>query len=90
MRAQGFRTGRILAMWFGLMLMTGLVASFGAATMAHAPGAAYGVIEGFAAGAMLTVVAETMLPEAYQRGGGIIGLSTLAGFLLAVLLSGAA
>jgi hypothetical protein len=36
---------------------------------------------------MLTVVAETMLPEAYHRGGGIVGLSTLAGFLAAVLLS---
>lgn len=88
MREQGFRTERILAMWFGLMLMTGIIAGLGALTMASAPEAAYAVIEGFAAGAMLTVVAETMLPEAYQRGGGIVGLSTLPGFLVAVLLSG--
>jgi CRP-like cAMP-binding protein len=90
MREQGFRTGRILTMWLGLMVMTGVIAGLGALTMTQAPPAAYAVIEGFAAGAMLTVVAETMLPEAYQRGGGIVGLSTLAGFLLAVLLSGAA
>jgi zinc transporter ZupT len=42
-------------------------------------------IEGLAAGAMLTMIAETMLPEAYEQGGGsVIGLSTLAGFLTAM------
>jgi hypothetical protein len=33
---------------------------------------------------MLTMVAETMLPEAFHKGGGIVGISTLAGFLAAV------
>jgi len=34
---------------------------------------------------MLTMIAETMLPEAYEQGGGgITGLSTLAGFLAAL------
>ena len=42
-------------------------------------------IEGLAAGAMLTMIAETMLPEAYEQGGsGVVGLSTLAGFLAAM------
>ena len=39
-----------------------------------------------AAGAMLTVVAETLLPEAFHKGGGIVGISTLMGFLVASLL----
>jgi hypothetical protein len=30
---------------------------------------------------MLTMIAETMLPEAYFKGGSVVGLSTLAGFL---------
>jgi zinc transporter ZupT len=49
------------------------------------------MIEGVAAGAMLTMIAETMLPEAFEHGGGtIVGLSTLAGFLasMSVKLSG--
>jgi zinc transporter ZupT len=38
-----------------------------------------------AAGAMLTMIAETMLPEAFEQGGGaVVGLSTLAGFLAAL------
>ena len=38
-------------------------------------------IEGLAAGAMLTMIAETMLPEAYVQGGAVVGMSTLFGFL---------
>jgi hypothetical protein len=33
---------------------------------------------------MLTMIAETMLPEAYLKGGNVVGLSTLAGFLIAI------
>jgi hypothetical protein len=33
---------------------------------------------------MLTMIAETMLPEAFEQGGGtVVGLCTLAGFLAA-------
>jgi hypothetical protein len=38
-----------------------------------------------AAGAMLTMIAQTMLPEAYFKGGTIIGLATMLGFLAAIL-----
>ena len=44
----------------------------------------FALIEGLAAGAMLTMIAETMLPEAYHKGGAITGLSTLLGFLVAI------
>jgi hypothetical protein len=33
---------------------------------------------------MLTMIAETMLPEAYFKGGSVVGLSTLFGFLVAI------
>lgn len=87
MREQGVRPGRVLLIWLGMMLLTALAAGFGALTMQGAPPHGYALLEGFAAGAMLTVVIETMLPEAYHKGGGIIGLSTLVGFLVAVLLA---
>ena len=44
------------------------------------------VLEGTAAGAMLTMISETMLPEAYEQGGAVVGLSTLAGFLTALFI----
>ncbi len=37
-----------------------------------------------AAGAMLTMIAQTMLPQAYFKGSSIIGFSTLLGFLAAI------
>ena len=43
-------------------------------------------IEGLAAGAMLTMIAETMLPEAFEQGGAIVGISTLSGFLTALAI----
>ena len=49
-----------------------------------APPALFAVAEGMAAGAMLTMIAQTMLPEAYFKGGSIIGLATLLGFLAAI------
>lgn len=38
----------------------------------------------FVAGAMLTMIAETMMPEAYFKGGSVVGMSTLMGFLVAI------
>jgi CRP-like cAMP-binding protein len=84
MKAQGLKVPRILSMWTSLMLMTGAGAALGAVMLAGASPELFALIEGITAGAMLTMVAETMLPEAYHKGGGVVGLSTLAGFLLAI------
>lgn len=44
----------------------------------------FALVEGIAAGAMLTMIAQTMLPEAYTRGGPIVGFCTLMGFFCAM------
>jgi CRP-like cAMP-binding protein len=85
MRQQGMRFSRILWMWASLVLITGVGAAFGNVFFAKAPEQTFSVIEGVAAGAMLTMVAETMLPEAYIKGSSVIGASTLLGFLSAIL-----
>ena len=56
----------------------------GALFFGNASAANFSIIEGIAAGAMLTMIAQTMLPEAYIKGGNIVGLATLAGFLVAL------
>jgi len=45
------------------------------------------VIQAFAAGAILTMLADTMMPEAFENGGNSVGLLTALGFTLAFLLS---
>ncbi|MEW6615256.1 MAG: cyclic nucleotide-binding domain-containing protein [Thermodesulfobacteriota bacterium] len=89
MKRQGSSFMKIFWMWMSLCVMTGMGALIGTLLFpAHPEGALrYFIsgIEGLAAGAMLTMIAETMLPEAFEQGGGtIVGLSTLVGFLAAL------
>lgn len=89
MKHQGSKFGNIFWMWMSLCLMTGIGALIGALIFPPHPEGMLGYfisgIEGIAAGAMLTMIADTMLPEAFEQGGGtIVGLSTLIGFLAAL------
>jgi zinc transporter ZupT len=84
MRQQSYSPTRILLMWTSLMLFTGVGAYLGAVFFREIPGSVLALTEGVAAGAMLTMIAETMLPEAYHKGGAVTGVSTLLGFLAAI------
>nr|MBS0021076.1 cyclic nucleotide-binding domain-containing protein [Gammaproteobacteria bacterium] len=84
MRQQGFSINRIVLMWTSLMLLTGIGAALGNLFFRETGAHTFAVVEGIAAGAMLTMIAQTMLPEAYFKGGSIIGFSTLLGFLAAI------
>lgn len=88
MKSSGLKSLRIALMWISLCLITGIGAFIGAQIFPQDPvGSTFYlalVIEGLAAGAMLTMIAETMLPEAFEQGGSIIGMATLLGFLAAL------
>ncbi|MDJ0618266.1 MAG: cyclic nucleotide-binding domain-containing protein [Calothrix sp. MO_192.B10] len=86
MREQGFPETRILLMWSAIMLFTGIVAAVGSIVFAEAPESIISLLEAMVAGAMLTVISETMLPEAYAKGGSVVGMSTLLGFLVTILI----
>ena len=43
--------------------------------------------QAFAAGAMLTMLADAMMPEAFEHGGKLVGLFTVLGFLASAILS---
>lgn len=90
MRDNGLSLGKIYLMWGSITLVTGLGAALGSVIFPPDPvgGLYYFMvgIEALAAGAMLTMISETMLPEAFEMGGSVVGLSTLAGFLSALLV----
>jgi zinc transporter ZupT len=71
-------------MWTSLMFMTGFGAYLGAILFNGMPHSLFALMKGVAAGAMLTMISETMLPEAERAGGAITGASTLLGFLAAI------
>ncbi len=84
MRKQGAAVSHIFVMWFSLMIMTAVGAAMGNVFIADAPLHLRAVLEGVAAGAMLAMIAQTMLPEAYEHGGWLTGLMTVVGFLAAI------
>jgi CRP-like cAMP-binding protein len=85
MKAQGMSTKRVLLLWGSLTVMTAVGSALGYLVGESLPPEIVVGIEGLAAGAMLTMIAATMLPEAVHLGGGnVVGLSALSGFLAAI------
>ncbi|OGG50807.1 MAG: hypothetical protein A3F84_17460 [Candidatus Handelsmanbacteria bacterium RIFCSPLOWO2_12_FULL_64_10] len=85
MRDQGWRVPRILGMWASLVVMAAVGGVVGYSLGAEVSHTVVVGMEGIAAGAMLTMIAQAMIPEAVHLGGAsIVGPSTLAGFLSAV------
>lgn len=77
----------IMGLWLGVTALTAVAAALGYALLGDASPALIGVIQAFAAGAILAMLSSTMLPEAFVDAGPSVGLVTVAGFALAFLLS---
>ncbi len=86
MKQQGFPVAKIMIMWTSIMLVTGVLSAVGSILFADVPESLISLLESMAAGAMLTVISETMLPEAYAKGGSVVGMSTLMGFLIIIVI----
>jgi zinc transporter ZupT len=85
MRKQKMSNMRILMMWLSIMIVTGIGAFAGNVFFENVDPTVFALVDGMAAGAMLTMIAETMLPEAFHIGGSVTGLSALMGFLTTLL-----
>jgi hypothetical protein len=85
MKKQGMSTSKILLLWGSMVLIIAIGSVVGYNIGASIPHELEIGIEGLAAGAMLTMIAQTMIPEAVHIGGPkVVGLSVLAGYLSAV------
>jgi ZIP family zinc transporter len=87
MKQAGRPKAYILGLWGGVTLVSALAALLGYFFLASASEDIVAAIQAFAAGAILTMLASTMMPEAYEEGGEVVGLVTAAGFLLSFVLS---
>ena len=77
----------ILGLWAAVLAASTLASVLGYAFLGGASGDTIAAIQTFAAGAILTMLADTMMPEAFEHGGPVVGLLTVLGFSSAFLLS---
>lgn len=87
MRAAGRTPRSVIAMWAALVGASALAAAGGYLTGVLLPGVDAGFANAFAAGAVLTMLADTMMPEAFENGGPAVGLLTTLGFIVAAALT---
>ena len=86
MRKSGKSTRYILTLWLAVTAAAAISSLLGYVLLGLAPDVVVGGVQAFAAGAIITMLADTMMPEAYKRGGPTIGLVTALGFTLSFLL----
>jgi ZIP family zinc transporter len=79
--------GRILGLWTIVMLVSALSALAGYGLLSGSSGGVVAFVQSFAAGALLTMLADTMMPEAFEKGGKLVGLVTTLGFAVAFGIS---
>jgi ZIP family zinc transporter len=73
-------------MWTAIALVSGLASLAGYGLFQDASGDVVAFVLAFAAGAILTMLADTMMPEAYENGGKLVGVVTTLGFCIAVVI----
>ena len=87
MRHAGRSRGYVFGLWTGIAVVSGLAAILGYSTLGSAPAAVLATITALAGGAILAMIADTMIPEAFDEAHLLIGLITVVGFLTAFSLS---
>lgn len=79
----GWPRGRILGMWSAIAVVCGLASLGGYAAFQDSSPDTAAFVLAFAAGAILTMLANTMMPEAFKHGGKLVGVVTTLGFAVA-------
>jgi ZIP family zinc transporter len=87
MEESGVRKGRVLALWLVVAAICALASAAGYGIADLVSGDLRAAIDGFAAGALLVMLVDSMIPEATRESGRVAGLLTTLGFAVATALS---
>ena len=87
MREAGASLREIRLLWLGVAAFCALATPLGYFLAQHTGGHFRAGINGFAAGALLVMLVDSMIPEAATKSGRVAGLATVLGFAVAAGLS---
>jgi ZIP family zinc transporter len=81
--SSGWKKSRILWMWVGITVVSALASLAAYGLFQNSSPATVAFVLAFAAGAILTMLADTMMPEAFKHGGRLVGVVSTLGFAVA-------
>jgi ZIP family zinc transporter len=87
LRMAGWPARRVYLMWVVVVLVSAASAAIGYVLLDPRSGLTGALVQAFAAGALLAMLANTMLPEAYEVEGVLTGTLVVAGFACSLGLS---
>lgn len=87
MRSSGRSKSQVLSLWAAVAAACALATTGGYLAADAVSTSTSALIDGFAAGALLTMLIDSMIPEAKDKAKDLAGLATVAGFALAAGLS---
>jgi len=87
MLSSGWKRDKITKLWLAVCVLSIMAAALGYYLAQLIPGATGAVIDAFAAGALLVMLTDSMIPEAFEHGGRETGLLLVLGFAVAVAIS---
>ena len=87
MRQAGYTVRRVVSLWGAQVLLSGLCALAGSLLFGIVPDVSVAIVQSIAGGAVLAMLSSTMMPEAYELGGGVVSLATILGFLTSFFIS---
>lgn len=87
LKSARFSDGKIYGLWLTVAIAMTITAILSFIFLNNIDPNTLGILEAFAAGAMLAMLADTMMPEAYDEGGFGVGILTVFGFLTTFIVS---
>jgi ZIP family zinc transporter len=87
LKAAGWPRGRVVLLWLAVVAVSALSAAAGYVILDPAGGQTGALVQAFAAGALLAMLADTLLPEAYAVEGVLTGPLVVVGFAASLALS---
>ena len=87
MKAAGRSARYVFGLWVAIMVMSGAFAFLGYAVFSRFPPEVVAVTQAVAGGALIALIADTMIPEAFAETQDAAGLITALGFLSGFALS---
>jgi zinc transporter, ZIP family len=86
MKSAGWKRGKIALLWIIIAIVCAFASMAGYGLFSRASDHWLSFIQAFAGGAILIMLANSMIPESYERGGKIAGIFTILGFSVSVLV----